>query len=110
MVSWPRPDSAPDDDIGHSVSFRMTRRADGSTISRGKRGDPLRITFYGVRGSTPCCSEANHRYGGNTACVVLDVPGEDPIVFDLGTGLRFWGADQPFDGSFRASALVTHLH
>lgn len=88
----------------------VTRQAPGATIPQSRRGDPLRITFYGVRGSTPCCSEANHRYGGNTACVVLDVPGEDPIVFDLGTGLRFWGAHQPSDGSFRASALVTHLH
>ncbi|HVX16828.1 MAG TPA: MBL fold metallo-hydrolase [Acidimicrobiales bacterium] len=34
----------------------------------------------------------------------------DPIVFDLGTGLRFWGEDLPHDGSFRGTALVTHLH
>ncbi len=50
------------------------------------------------------------RYGGNTACVALEVPGEDPIVLDLGTGLRFWGQSQPLDGSFSASALLTHIH
>jgi phosphoribosyl 1,2-cyclic phosphodiesterase len=38
------------------------------------------------------------------------VPGEDPIVLDLGTGLRFWGETQAQDGSFRATALVTHIH
>jgi phosphoribosyl 1,2-cyclic phosphodiesterase len=34
----------------------------------------------------------------------------DPIVLDLGTGLRFWGGTLPQDGSFRGTALVTHLH
>jgi phosphoribosyl 1,2-cyclic phosphodiesterase len=38
------------------------------------------------------------------------VPDHDPIVFDMGTGLRYFGATQPQDGSFRASCLVTHLH
>jgi phosphoribosyl 1,2-cyclic phosphodiesterase len=42
--------------------------------------------------------------------VALEVPGEDPIVFDIGTGLRFWGEKLPQDGSFHGSALVTHLH
>lgn len=70
----------------------------------------MNVTFYGVRGSTPCPSEVNRRYGGNTACVALEVPGEDPIVLDLGTGLRFWGQGQPADGTFSASALLTHLH
>jgi phosphoribosyl 1,2-cyclic phosphodiesterase len=68
------------------------------------------VTFYGVRGSCPCPSEANRRYGGNTACVVLTVDGQPPIIFDLGTGLRSFAATQPHDGSFRGSAFVTHLH
>lgn len=71
----------------------------------------VNVTFWGVRGSTPCPCAANRRYGGNTACVSLEAPGHDPIVFDLGTGLRFFGEslvgdDQPF----RGLALVTHLH
>jgi len=70
----------------------------------------LNVTFFGVRGSTPCPCEDNRRYGGNTACVALEAPGEDPIILDLGTGLRFFGETQPQDGSFRGTALVTHLH
>ncbi|MBK6856459.1 MAG: MBL fold metallo-hydrolase [Microthrixaceae bacterium] len=71
----------------------------------------VNVTFWGVRGSTPCYCDANQRYGGNTACVTLEAPGLDPVIFDLGTGLRFFGeslagADQPF----RGLALVTHLH
>jgi phosphoribosyl 1,2-cyclic phosphodiesterase len=50
------------------------------------------------------------RYGGNTACVALSAPGEAPIVFDLGTGLRAFGDTQPLDGSFVGHALVTHIH
>jgi phosphoribosyl 1,2-cyclic phosphodiesterase len=70
----------------------------------------LNITFYGVRGSTPSPAEANRRYGGNTATVVLEHSTEDPIVFDLGTGLRLWGMDLPADRPLRATALVTHIH
>jgi phosphoribosyl 1,2-cyclic phosphodiesterase len=70
----------------------------------------LEVTFYGVRGSCPCPSEANRRYGGNTACVVLGVDGEPPIILDLGTGLRVFGENQPDDGTFRGAAFVTHLH
>jgi len=70
----------------------------------------LRLTFYGVRGSTPSPCEANKGYGGNTSAVVLERPGSDPIVLDLGTGLRVWAATQPHDGTFKATALVTHIH
>jgi phosphoribosyl 1,2-cyclic phosphodiesterase len=70
----------------------------------------VKVTFYGVRGSCPCPSDANRRYGGNTACVALEVADEPPIVLDLGTGLRAFGETQPLDGSFRGSALITHIH
>ena len=32
-----------------------------------------------------------------------------PIILDLGTGLRLFGT-QPIDGTFRGTALVTHIH
>jgi phosphoribosyl 1,2-cyclic phosphodiesterase len=70
----------------------------------------VQITFYGVRGSTPAFTVENCRYGGNTACVVLEEPGEEPILFDLGTGLRGFGTSCPMDGSFTGSAFVTHIH
>lgn len=70
----------------------------------------MKVTFYGVRGSCPCPCEENRRYGGNTACVALEVDGAGPLLLDLGTGLRLFGQSQPLDGSFRGSALVTHIH
>ena len=63
-----------------------------------------------MRGSCPCPSDDNVRYGGNTASVALEVDGEQPILFDLGTGLRLLGATMPVDETFCAAALVTHIH
>ena len=70
----------------------------------------VNITFYGVRGSTPCACDSTRRYGGNTACVVLTYDGGEPIVFDLGTGLRFYGLDLGTGVPFRGTALLSHLH
>jgi phosphoribosyl 1,2-cyclic phosphodiesterase len=70
----------------------------------------LKVTFNGVRGSCPCPCDANQRYGGNTASVAIEVEGQPPLLLDLGTGLRKFGLGQPLDGTFRATALVTHIH
>lgn len=70
----------------------------------------MQVTFYGVRGSTPCPNDDNQRYGGNTSCAVVDAPDHDPIVLDLGTGLRLWGETFPHDEAFHGHALVTHVH
>lgn len=68
------------------------------------------VTFFGVRGSTPCASDALQHYGGNTSCVVIERTGMDPIILDLGTGLRFFGLQSIHEGAFAGSALLTHLH
>ena len=49
------------------------------------------VSFYGVRGSTPCHCSSMARVGGNTSCVVVQRDGEKPIICDAGTGLRFFG-------------------
>ena len=49
------------------------------------------VTFYGVRGSTPCTGPEYARYGGHSSCVVLEADDQPPILFDLGTGLRPYG-------------------
>lgn len=73
-------------------------------------GGAVRARFWGVRGSCPCPSPDNARYGGNTAAVVIETEGEPPLMLDLGTGIRAFGATQPLDGTFAATALVSHLH
>ena len=48
----------------------------------------MTATFHGVRGSTPCHGSDIVRFGGNTSCVAVQIPGAEPILLDLGTGLR----------------------
>jgi len=81
----------------------------------------VELTFYGVRGSTPCDGKRYERYGGNTSCVALEAPGHGPVIFDLGTGLRAYGdvvTDQyraeleanRVTTPYGATVLLTHLH
>lgn len=70
----------------------------------------MQVTFFGVRGSTPCNGDDIAKYGGNTSCVAVRVPGEDPLFFDLGTGARYFGRTLAQDGTFRGTCLLSHLH
>ena len=68
------------------------------------------VTFHGVRGSTPCQSDDIARHGGNTACVSVQSPGERPLLFDLGTGLRYYAETMATDELFDGTCLLSHLH
>jgi phosphoribosyl 1,2-cyclic phosphodiesterase len=70
----------------------------------------MRVEFHGVRGSTPCEGSQFSRYGGHSSCVSLEVDGEPPIVFDLGTGLRAYGERLGGASEFHGTALLSHLH
>jgi len=68
-----------------------------------------RLSFWGVRGSTPTVDPATWRYGGNTPCLELTAPDGTQIILDCGTGLRVlgsrWAARNP-----ETHILVTHFH
>ena len=71
------------------------------------------VRFHGVRGSTACHGHATQRYGGNTSCVSLDLGEESPIIFDLGTGLRYISLSEDESAvakPFVGTCLLTHLH
>lgn len=70
----------------------------------------MTVRFHGVRGSTPCHGAEIARYGGNTSCVSISVPGHDPVLCDLGTGLRYFGLGLDESTPFRGSCLLSHLH
>lgn len=73
-------------------------------------GRGVHVTFFGVRGSTPCCSSSVHGIGGNTSCVVVQAPGEAPIVLDMGTGIRHFSSAVGSPCGFTGTVLVSHLH
>src|SRR5216683_6476698 len=73
---------------------------------------PMRIKFWGVRGSTPTPQPENMRYGGNTSCVEVRL-GDRIYIFDCGTGFRILGhhlkkefGERPFS----AHVFVSHFH
>ncbi len=75
----------------------------------------MKITFYGVRGSCPCSGDRYRRYGGNTSCLVIGIEGDEPLIVDLGTGLRGLGDDiqketRALGTPMHGTALLTHLH
>ncbi len=51
----------------------------------------MQITFYGVRGSIPTPGADFVRFGGNTACVHVELSDGTDIVLDAGTGIRILG-------------------
>jgi phosphoribosyl 1,2-cyclic phosphodiesterase len=77
--------------------------------------ESVNVTFYGVRGSCPCSGDRYRRYGGNTSCLVIDIDGDEPLIVDLGTGLRALGDGlhkevRSVGAPLHATALLTHLH
>ncbi len=70
----------------------------------------MRLTFCGVRGSTPSPGSGFVRYGGNTSCVAVSSGDEPPkLVMDAGTGLS--ALSRLLDGAaFRGTILLGHLH
>ena len=66
-----------------------------------------KLSFWGVRGSTPTVDPATWRYGGNTPCLELVAPDGNKFILDCGTGLRVLGNRWGADGS--GVALLTHI-
>jgi phosphoribosyl 1,2-cyclic phosphodiesterase len=68
------------------------------------------INFWGVRGSAPCPGKYFMKYGGNTACVHIQI-GRTQLVFDAGTGIIPLGQDLTKKGkSIDGNILLSHLH
>lgn len=72
----------------------------------------IKIKLWGVRGSTPCANPENMRYGGNTSCIQISVPGMDEfLIADCGTGFRNLGNELDSNGkSLMGKIFITHPH
>jgi ribonuclease BN (tRNA processing enzyme) len=42
--------------------------------------------------------------------VSIEAPGQDPLLLDMGTGLRYFGKKVPTDRPFAGNCLLSHLH
>lgn len=73
------------------------------------KGDAIKVTFWGVRGSYPQCQPAYVKVGGHTSCVSLEV-NDQCLIFDAGTGLIDAGDDVLKRGLKKATLLISHAH
>jgi phosphoribosyl 1,2-cyclic phosphodiesterase len=78
----------------------------------GAKEQEIAVTFWGVRGSTPCANKENMKYGGNTTCVQVNIPdSEEILILDSGTGIRNLGNEliaRP--GNLSGRIFITHPH
>ena len=65
----------------------------------------MKITGLGVRGSIPTSGEGFKKYGGATACCLVEA-GDQAIYLDAGSGLLH----SPDTGDKKVSMLITHTH
>jgi phosphoribosyl 1,2-cyclic phosphodiesterase len=77
--------------------------------------EPLKVTFWGVRGSIPTPGYETSRYGGNTLCVELGIPGcGRTLVIDAGSGIRRLGDDLLArlgrNSELAVDLLLSHTH
>jgi phosphoribosyl 1,2-cyclic phosphodiesterase len=72
-----------------------------------------KLSFWGVRGSTPTVDPATWRFGGNTPCLDFVAPDGTQFILDCGTGLRALGnrwATQDTPHATHSHVFVTHYH
>lgn len=79
----------------------------------GNNEHQIAVTFWGVRGSTPCANKENMKFGGNTTCVQIHIPGSNELlILDSGTGIRNLGNNLVRKSSDRINGhiFITHPH
>ncbi len=72
-----------------------------------------KLSFWGVRGSTPTVDRSTWRYGGNTPCLELVAPDGTQFILDCGTGARGLGnrwAETYGQKAPEAHIFITHYH
>lgn len=73
----------------------------------------LKLTFWGVRGSTPTPRIDNLNFGGNTSCVEVRNGRDDIMIFDAGTGITPLGrrlVKKDPTAEMDLKIFLTHFH
>lgn len=73
----------------------------------------IRMTFWGVRGSTPTPQIENLNYGGNTPCIEVSLPNDEVFIFDAGSGIRNLGdslVERFRNRKLKPKIFFTHFH
>ena len=67
------------------------------------------VKFWGVRGSIACPDQDVFKYGGNTSCVEIRC-GNEILIFDSGTGIRYLGNELSKEDKSNYRILYSHTH
>lgn len=72
----------------------------------------MNLVFWGVRGSVATPQATHLRYGGNTSCMEVELPGGGSVVLDAGTGIRALGRQMAAaaEPQREIPLLLTHYH
>jgi len=72
---------------------------------------PIRIKFWGVRGSIPTPGPRTIRYGGNTPCLEVQFPHKSRFILDAGSGIRELGKQLLQEPEpIKAYIFISHFH
>ncbi|MDH3628447.1 MAG: MBL fold metallo-hydrolase [Acidobacteriota bacterium] len=72
-----------------------------------------KLKCWGARGTVPTPSADRLAYGGNTACLAVQLGENDYLILDCGSGLRGLGnvlAAEPADRARRFHIFLSHYH
>jgi phosphoribosyl 1,2-cyclic phosphodiesterase len=70
----------------------------------------MRATIWGCRGTLASPGPETVRYGGQTACIVVELDDGSVLILDAGTGIRPFGMSLDGASPRRVDLLITHLH
>ena len=73
----------------------------------------MKLTFLGVRGTTPVSGKDKNKYGGHTLCTQLVTCTGELIIVDAGTGIKIagdWLMHQESEKELNIHILFTHFH
>jgi phosphoribosyl 1,2-cyclic phosphodiesterase len=84
----------------------------GQNVDTTQRDNPMRLRFWGTRGSIASPGPNTNHFGGNTSCIELTTRAGASVVLDCGTGARELGNKFLANGagSITATILLTHTH
>lgn len=93
----------------------IAKPLNGKTVLRDLKEiikDHIRFTFWGVHGTLTVPGRKTTRYGGNTPCVSLRLPGDTLFIFDAGSGIKELSNHFLSEGRATtvATIFITHPH
>jgi phosphoribosyl 1,2-cyclic phosphodiesterase len=84
-----------------------------TTPSTNESDSPVKLKFYGTRGSIPVCDAGFQQFGGDTTCLQITFTDTNRIaIIDAGTGIRNLGKDLRAIGHKQDQIVIafTHFH